>query len=70
MWLSVNMPTGTTKSALYQYLIDIVMRTRVKFQCKSHDPAWLLGDSTCEKMGDLMASIYVRGSKEYALFYT
>ena len=56
VWLSVNMPTGSTKSALYQYLHGIVNRVREKCSYQSHDPAWLLGDASCEKMGDLMAS--------------
>jgi hypothetical protein len=28
----------------------------MKCKCRSNDPQWLLGDSTLEKMGDLMAS--------------
>lgn len=56
VWLSINMPTGSTKSALYQYLNNIILRVKAKCKCSSRDPAWLLGDATCEKMGDLMAS--------------
>ena len=53
---TINMPTGNTKSALYQYLNGIVAAIREKCGYKSSDPTWLLGDATCEKMGDLMAS--------------
>ena len=56
VWLSINMPTGSTKSALYQYLLNIVANVREKSGHQSSDPTWLLGDATCEKMGDLMAS--------------
>lgn len=56
VWLSINMPTGSTKSALYQYLHTIIIRVRERCGYTPHDPAWLLGDATCEKMGDLMAA--------------
>ncbi len=56
VWLSINMPTGSTKSALYQYLHGVVNRVREKCGYRPRDPAWLLGDATCEKMGDLMAT--------------
>ena len=56
VWLSINMPTGSTKSALYQYLHDIIIRVRGKCSYTSRDPEWLVGDATCEKMGDLMAA--------------
>lgn len=56
VWLSINMPTGSTKSALYQYLQGIVIHVRERCGYQHHDPAWLLGDASCEKMGDLMAS--------------
>ena len=56
IWMSINMPTGSTKSALFQYLQNIIMQIRQKHKYKSHDPVWLLGDTTYEKMGDLMAS--------------
>ena len=32
------------------------MEIRKQRLYKLHDPVWLLGDATCEKMGDLMAS--------------
>ena len=50
------MPTGSTKSGLYHYLLNLLQCTRKKCNCSVRDPVWLLGDSTCEKMGDLMAS--------------
>ena len=56
VWLCINMPTGSTKSALYQCLHDVIVKVRRKCGCTARDPAWLLGDATCEKMGDLMAA--------------
>lgn len=56
VWLSINMPTGSTKSALYQYLHSILIRVRGKCSYTSCDPACLVGDAICEKMDDLMAA--------------
>ena len=56
VWLSINMPTGSNKSALFHYLYNLVTRVRERCGYTSHDAAWLLGDATCEKMGDLMAT--------------
>ena len=56
VWLSVNMPTSSTKSALYHYLQSIVLKVRKQCQSSLNNPIWLLGDATCEKMGDLMSS--------------
>ena len=56
VWLCINMPTGSTKSSLFQYLQGIVVRVRKACGYTGRDPAWLLGDATCEKMGDLMAT--------------
>ena len=56
LWLSVNMPTGSTKSALYQYLSSVILRVRKECGYRPIDAVWLLGDATCEKMGDLMAA--------------
>ena len=56
VWLCINMPTGSAKSSLYQYLHDILAEVRKRCGYTSHDPRWLLGDATCEKMSDLMAA--------------
>jgi len=55
VWLCINMPTGSTKSALYQYLQTIVSTVRKQVQSPLNNPVWMLGDATCEKMGDLMS---------------
>lgn len=56
VWLSINMPTGSTKSALYHYLNNLIIQVRKKCNYRSIDTTWLLGDATCEKMGELMAA--------------
>ena len=56
VWLCINMPTGSTKSALFQYLQSINFRVRKACGYTIRDPVWLLSDATCEKMGDLMAA--------------
>ena len=53
IWLCINMPTGSTQSALYQYLHNVIVKVRRKCRYTVQDPAWLLGDATC---GDLMAA--------------
>jgi hypothetical protein len=55
VWLSVNMPTGSSKSSLYKFLHAVITKVKKEYGCTSRDPSWLLGDATCEKMGDLMA---------------
>ena len=55
IWLSINMLTGSTKSSLYHYLHSLLQKVRRKSGCTASHPAWLLGDATCEKMGDKMA---------------
>jgi hypothetical protein len=54
-WVTINMPSGSTMSSLCHYLNSIVMKIRHKCEYKQVDPEWLLGDCTCEKMGDLMS---------------
>ena len=49
------MPAGSTKSSLYHYLNNVLQQVRRKSGCTASHPAWLLGDTTCEKMGDKMA---------------
>ena len=55
VWLSVNMPTGSSKSSLYQFFHAVITKVKKECGCTSRDPSWLLGDASCEKMGDLMA---------------
>lgn len=54
VWLSINMPTGSNKSALCKYLYGILSQVRDASGSTSKDALWLVGDSTFEKMGVLM----------------
>ena len=65
VWLSINMPTGSTKSSLYHYLHSITGHVRAKCGYTTRDPMWLLGDATCEKMGELMAA---NGNRLFGLY--
>ena len=55
VWLSINMPTGSSKSSLYQFLQSILTRVRKECGYTSSDPSWIFGDASCEKMGFLMS---------------
>lgn len=39
VWIAINMPTGSTKSALYQYMHNILVCVRAKCGLKPKDPA-------------------------------
>lgn len=54
LWISVGMPTGSGKSPLYKYLLDLIRMTRRQCGLDETKPGWLLEDATFEKMGDLM----------------
>ena len=49
------MPTGSGKSSLHKYLHELICNVRSKRSCTDKDPSWFIGDSTFEKMGELMA---------------
>ena len=49
VWLSVNIPTGISKSSLYQFVHGIITRD---CGCNPRYPSWLLGKASCEKMGE------------------
>jgi len=51
MWLSIGMPTGSGKSLLYKYLLNLLRKTRLKKGLDEKDPSWLLEEATFEKMG-------------------
>lgn len=55
VWLCINMPTGSGKSSLYKYLVDLANNIRRKCGCSQEDPAWFVGDATFEKMGEQMS---------------
>lgn len=54
LWMTVAMPTGTGKSTLFRYLYNLLVRVRCLAAVPEDDPAWVLDDSSFEKMGALM----------------
>ncbi len=55
VWLSINMPTGSGKSSLYKYLHELTCNVCKQRGYKADNPSWFIGDSTFEKMGELMS---------------
>lgn len=58
LWILVGMPTGSGKSPLFKYLLNIIQMARREFRLNDTRPGWLLEDATFEKMGNLMHDNY------------
>ena len=54
LWISIGMPTGSGKSPLFKYLLNLIRITRRQCGLNDAKPGWLLEDAPFEKMGDLM----------------
>ena len=54
LWLTDTMPTGSGKSTLFRHLYTLLMEVQQSAGIPSDDPAWILDDTTFEKMGALM----------------
>lgn len=54
LWMTVAMPTGSGKSTLFRYLYSLLQKVRSIAGVADEDPAWVLDDSSFEKMGALM----------------
>lgn len=54
LWLTVCMPTGSGKSTLFRHLVDLLRVIQQQCRVSEEDPAWLVDDSSFEKMGSLM----------------
>ena len=54
LWAIICMPTGSGKSPLYGFLVELISNVRSCVHNCPH-PAWLLDDVSYEKMGDLMS---------------
>lgn len=54
LWMTVAMPTGSGKSTLFRYLYNLLQKIRSITGVADEDPAWVLDDSSFEKMGALM----------------
>ena len=37
IWLTISMPTGSRKSTVYQFLIDLIKKVRQRVQCKGKE---------------------------------
>lgn len=37
IWLTISMPTGSRKSTVYQFLIDLLKKVRQRVQCKGKE---------------------------------
>ena len=54
VWVAICMPTGSGKSTLCKFLMNLVRKARS--QCDEIDgPSWLSDDQSFEKLGKLMA---------------
>ena len=55
LWLSIVMPTGSGKSALYKLLMQLVHDTRKRCKLDHSSATWTLDEASFEKMGALMS---------------
>lgn len=55
LWVAVGMPTGSGKSSLFKYLLEIIRKARTNKGLNNSDPSWLLEEATFEKMGVMMS---------------
>lgn len=55
LWVSIGMPTGSGKSSLFTYFINLLSKLRAKCNRKEVHPSWTVEESSFEKMGALMA---------------
>ncbi|XP_044166755.1 uncharacterized protein LOC122946920 [Acropora millepora] len=56
LWFAIGMPTGTGKSTVYKYLVEIIKKVRQKLADEEVElKDWLLSDQTFEKMGEIMS---------------
>lgn len=55
LWIAISMPTGSGKTPLFVFLINILRKCRAKVKLTIADPPWLLDEASFEKMGELMA---------------
>ena len=53
LWLTVSMPTGSSKSTFYRHLYNLLTKVRSQCQLGDNDPSWVVDDASFEKMGAL-----------------
>ncbi len=54
VWLTVVMPSGSSKSSVFKYVLDILGLTRKRRALPLNAPSWTLDEATFEKMGAIM----------------
>ena len=54
IWLTICMPTGSGKTPLYTFLVNILNKVRQQCELSQDDPSWFL-DEAFEMMGALMS---------------
>ena len=55
LWMVVAMPTGSGKSTIFRFLLELMKRVRSKCGRKDSDPSWTMDETSFEKMGAMMA---------------
>ena len=56
LWLTIGMPTASSKSSLFHYFFELLRSTRSKCNRKDIHPSWTVEESSFEKMGLLMSN--------------
>ena len=56
LWITVGMPTGSGKSSLFNFFLNLLKKVRERCNRKNIHPSWTVEDSSFEKMGVLMAN--------------
>jgi len=52
--MTVSIPTGSGKSTLFGRLYNLLEKVREMCGLDEHDPAWVVDDTSFEKLGALM----------------
>ncbi len=55
LWITIGMQTGSGKTPLHSFLIEVLRKVRAKHQPKSSGHPWILDHASFEKMGEIMS---------------
>ena len=53
LWITVGMPTGSGKSSLFNFFLNLLRKVRERCNRKDIHPSWMVEESSFEKMGAL-----------------
>ena len=56
LWIAIGMQTGSGKTPLYTYLMNLLDEVHKKVHFAQAQHSWLLDHSSFEKMGELMST--------------